>query len=252
MFPPTPPPEGEKTELSRGASVRAGTRPTPAKLNIDKARQPQRYEIRDEPSQPPQRRGTQRGSSEPRGPRRQNSTRDRQADNQDELSGDVYDAYSSRNSRSNGRSRQPQYIEEEDGDGSSYEDDNYDDGEFEIMNRPPPRTAQRQASVSRSNTNRRPAEAVRKVRIKVHTAEDVRYIMVGTAIEFPDLVDKIKDKFALRQRFKVKVRDDDAPSGEMITVGDQDDLDMVMMGVRSLAKRERADMGKLEVSAQNA
>jgi hypothetical protein len=72
--------------------------------------------------------------------------------------------------------------------------------------------------------------------------------MIGVAIEFPDLVDKIREKFGLRKRFKIKVRDEDMPNGDMITMGDQDDLDMVLMSVKSNAKRERLDMGKMEVS----
>jgi len=83
--------------------------------------------------------------------------------------------------------------------------------------------------------------------VKVH-AEDVRYIMIGSAIEFPDLVDRIREKFGLRKRFKIKVRDEDMPNGDMITMGDQDDLDMVLMSVKAQAKRERLDMGKMEVS----
>jgi len=70
---------------------------------------------------------------------------------------------------------------------------------------------------------------------------------VGTAVEFPDFVDKVREKFGLRKRFKVKVRDEDNPNGDMITMGDQDDLEMVIMSVKSNARRERADMGKLEV-----
>jgi len=85
--------------------------------------------------------------------------------------------------------------------------------------------------------------------VKVH-ADDVRYIMIGTAIEFPDLVDKIREKFGLRKRFKIKVRDEDVPNGDMITMGDQDDLDMVLMGVKAQARRERLDMGKMEVWVQ--
>jgi hypothetical protein len=72
--------------------------------------------------------------------------------------------------------------------------------------------------------------------------------MIGSAVEFPDLVDKIRDKFGLRKRFKIRVRDDDMPNGDMITMGDQDDLDMAIMSVKSTARRERLDMGKMEES----
>lgn len=76
--------------------------------------------------------------------------------------------------------------------------------------------------------------------------------MIGAAIEFRDFQDKIREKFGLRDRFKIKVRDEDVPNGDMITMGDQDDLDMVLMSVKANAKRERLDMGKMEVSLSPA
>ncbi len=95
------------------------------------------------------------------------------------------------------------------------------------------------------NTSRRPD--VRKFRVKVH-AEDVRYIMIGGAVEFPDFVDRIRDKFGMRRPFKIKIKDEDMPDGDMITMGDQDDLEMAMMSAKEAAKRQRQDIGKIEVS----
>jgi hypothetical protein len=150
----------------------------------------------------------------------------------------------SRGSKSNGRRPQPKYIEEEEEYASDYDDGSFDENEFEMMNsRPGPRS--RVASSSGRAQSRRPE--VKKIRVKVH-ADDVRYIMIGVAIEFPDLVDRIREKFGLRKRFKIKVRDEDVPNGDMITMGDQDDLEMVIMSVKSNAKKERLDMGKMEVS----
>jgi hypothetical protein len=155
-----------------------------------------------------------------------------------------------RNSRGSGNNRrqrqQPKYIEEEEEYASDYDDGSFDENDFEMVsNRPPPPRSQRAISSSGRGQSRQPP--IRKIRVKVH-AEDVRYIMIGVAIEFPDFVDKIREKFGLRKRFKIKVRDDDVPNGDMITMGDQDDLDMVMMSVKAQAKRERLDMGKMEVS----
>ena len=242
VFPPTPPPEGEKPELSRGQSVRNGPKPMPLKLNLDKSRPPQKYEVRDDPRQ--------RTVSEARGPQRQYSTRDSSRsrrpipEEQDDYAGDVYDMYSSRNSRNsrgNGR-RQPQYIEEEDG--SDYDMDAYDDGEFEMMNSNTTRRSQPRSRAPSMNA-RKPE--VRKIRVKVHCGDDLRYVMIGTAVEYPDFTDKIKDKFGLRKRFKVKVREDGDPRGDMITLGDQDDLEMIVQVVKTQARRERADMAKMEV-----
>ncbi|CAG8958626.1 hypothetical protein HYFRA_00009943 [Hymenoscyphus fraxineus] len=266
VFPPTPPPESEKGSttssssggLSRGASVRSGQRPMPARLNTDRARPDERYDIQNERSPGSQR---SRGTSDSRGPQRRPSRADppprdrrpsvqnngrRRSEEEDEDYGDVYDMYSvsGRSSRNPNR-RQPRYIEEEDEYASEYDDGSFDENDFEMVSsRPPPRSRAPSSAGGGRGQSRRPD--VRKIRVKVH-AEDVRYVMIGVAIEFPDLVDKIRDKFALRKRFKIKVRDEDMPNGDMITLGDQDDLEMIIMAVKSNAKRERLEMGKLEV-----
>lgn len=276
VFPPTPPPEAEKTQapaqMTRGMSVRNGPKPAPAKLNIEKARPQERYEVRDEGREemsPPQKRPS-RTASEPRGPpTRGYSTRDssrtrppaqRRRSEEEEEDGypdELYDMYSgssrnSRNSRPNGGRRpQPNYIEEEEEYASDYDDGSFDEGEFEMVNsRPPPGQRSRAPSTigGGRGSSRRPD--IRKIRVKVHAAEDVRYIMIGSAIEFPDMVDKIREKFSMKKRFKIKVRDEDMPNGDMITMGDQDDLEMVIMGVKAAAKKERLDMGKMEVWIQ--
>lgn len=162
---------------------------------------------------------------------------------------DLYDMYQgggggsrmSRDSRPSTRSRQqPRYIDEDDG--SDYDDGSFDGAEFEMVSNN--RRGQGSRSGSRA-PSRRPE--VRKIRVKVH-AEDVRYIMIGPAIEFPDFVDRIKDKFGMRRRFKIKIKDEDMPDGDMITVGDQDDLEMAIQSSTSMAKRQRQDIAKMEVS----
>lgn len=260
-FPPTPPPEPEKAaapaSMSRGASVRNGTRPIPAKLNMDKARGNQSFEVREERPRQQTRatsesrgpaRGYQRESPRRTTPQRREPSRNQRRptdDEEDEYPDELYDMY--RNSRSSksgsGKSRQQSRYDEPDDDyASEYDDGSFDEGEFEmISSRPPPRS---RASSNRGGS-RRPD--IRKIRVKVH-AEDNRYIMIGTAIEFVDLVDRIREKFGLRKRFKIKMRDEDMPNGDMITMGDQDDLEMAIMYVKANAKKERLDMGKLDVS----
>lgn len=265
MFPPTPPPESERTTsgasslagsvVSRGASLRNGTKPMLAKLNIDAARPKDRYEIRDEQVLvEPRRLGPQRAASESRGPSTRRDMppsirrRQSQEEGEDGYAGELYDMYrNTRGARSNGgRPRnQPQFIEEEEEYVSDYDEGSFDENEFEMVsNRAPP---SRSRAPSQGASSRRPE--IQKVRVKVHAAEESRYIMIGTAIEWPDFQDRIRDKFALRKRFKIKVRDDDMPDGDMITMGDQDDLEMAMVTVKSVARKERLDMGKMEVSS---
>lgn len=258
VFPPTPPPDNDKPaggagQMSRGASVRNGPKPQLAKLNIDtSAGGGSRYEkmsavsdrrapssgIRSNNSTPA--RGYSRRDNQRRGVRSDEEGEDAYPD-------ELYDMYqgnsnrgSSRNTRRPGQQR---YIEEEE-DGSDYDDGSFDEGDFEMVSNNPPRRTGTNSTSSRG-MSRRPE--IRKIRVKVH-AEDVRYIMVGTAVEFPDFVDRIRDKFGLRRRFKIKVRDDDMPNGDMITLGDQDDLDMVVMTCKSVARKTRQEIGKMEVS----
>lgn len=247
--------------MSRGASVRNGPKPVPSRLNLDKVRSNERYE-RASPDDGQRPRPTRSASAAPsRGfSAREPPARRRRDEEDDPYPDDVYDMYGggggSRSSRSQrgagggggggGRTRD-RYIEEEDEEGSDYDDASFDEGEFEMVSNRRPGPGSVLSGGSKRGSARR--DAVRTIRVKVH-AGDVRYIAVGPAIEFPDLVDRIQEKFGLRRRFKIKVKDEDSPEGEMITMGDQDDLDMVMVSVKQTAKKQRSDTGKLEVSCQ--
>lgn len=254
VFPPTPPPENDRPGPTRAASVRNGPKPMPPKLNMDQVRGQDRYQkaMSPEEARPrvPQRSNTSmsaRGYSNRGNERVDRYDRRRSPVDEDAYPDDVYDMYSNAGSRNGDnrsqRSRRPtqRYDEDYDEDGSDYDGNSIDEGDFEMMN---PRRRTNSMSGSSRAQSRRPE--ARKVRIKVH-AEDVRYIMVGTAVEFPDLVDRIRDKFGIRRRFKIKVRDEDNPS-DMITMGDQDDLEMVMINVISVARKQKLEVGKLEVS----
>ena len=86
-----------------------------------------------------------------------------------------------------------------------------------------------------------------QVRIKVHAAGDVRYIVASSSIDYPELADRVRDKLSLRGRFKIKVKDEDMPDGDMITIGDNDDLDIVVASSKTAARKERQEVGKMEV-----
>ena len=242
VFPPTPPPENDKMPVSKGQtmsraqSVRGGG-PKPAALDLSVAG----FEgMRQERS----RQGTQRSASERPRMTREASTRSNNGrparrqqveEEDDEYPDEVYDMYNGRASTvSRRRPGRQDYIEEED------EDDDYGSGEpeFDMM---PPRLQPKQKTLSRGASRR--AGDIRKIRVKVH-AEDTRYVMIGTAIEFIDFVDQVRLKFGMRRSFKIKIKDDE----DMITMADQDDLDMALSSAVSGAKREGSDMGKMEVS----
>ncbi|KAI1432737.1 tetratricopeptide [Xylaria sp. CBS 124048] len=256
-FPPTPPPESDKPSgVSRGISVRNGAKPMPPRLNIpDSNGRTNKYEKTSSPQSQSDRRQHTRAASEARSPPQKSSsraaplkTRGSRHEDENGYPDDVYDLYSGGSNSSSARRsqgsrrQQPRYIEEEEEGVSDY--DSYEDGDFEMVS---DQRARAGASTSGSirGGSRRPE--IRHVKVKVH-AEDARYILVSTTIEFTELVDKIRDKFGITRRFKMKVRDDDAPQSDMITMGDQDDLDVAMMGVKSAARKKRDEVGKLEVS----
>jgi hypothetical protein len=252
VFPPTPPPENDRTpQMSRGQSVRNGPKPVPSRLNLEKVKSNERYE-KTSPDDGRPRPSRSASEAPSRGFSQRSPPRRRRDEEEDAYPEDVYDMYSggggsrsSRSQRSAATRTRDRYIEEEDEDGSDYDDVSFDEGEFEMVSNRRPGPGSVVSGGSKRGYSRR--DTLRTIRVKVHAAGDVRYIAVGPAVEFPDLADRIRDKFGLR-RFKIKVKDDDSPDGDMITMGDQDDLDMVMVTVKQNARKQRSETGKMEVS----
>ena len=99
---------------------------------------------------------------------------------------------------------------------------------------------------NRHRSQSRRAPELRKVRIKVH-AEDMRYVMTTPTVRYEDLAEQIRQKFGIAGRFKLKIKDEE---GDLVTVSDQDDLDMAMSMCKAAAAKERLDMGKMEMWLQ--
>lgn len=259
MFPPTPPPEETRASpngmTSRSQSVRGdGRKPAPLELGraafdqSPKSQQP-RMPQRSMSERP---RPTRELSTSSRSTRNNESSRLRPRINSDEDEGaypdDVYDMYgrSSGDRPSYGRSRsrpqqKPMYIEEEEED--SFDQSDIDSGEFEMVPTRARSTRRPSNNRPRGQSQRR-SMGLRTIRVKVH-ADDVRYVFLDPNARFDTFVGQIRDKFALRQSFKIKIKDEQ----DMITMSDQDDLDMAIMTCKQEAKREKAEMGKMEVSA---
>jgi hypothetical protein len=154
--------------------------------------------------------------------------------------------YGSRNSQVRGS---PYMLDEVD------EDDYIDETEvgpedmagFEPVysNRSPP-----QQRLQPAMSMRQKRVELRKVRCKVHANDDTRYIILPAdgpvGCDFQTLESKIREKFGVKSALKIKMRDPEE-DGVMITLGDQDDLDMLLSGVRTQAKRENSEMGKMEI-----
>ena len=266
MFPPTPPPEADSRRsaegkstgsensgvMSRAQSVRGGG-PKPQPLNLGRA-------AFDQNAEPPRRRPTRSASERPL-PTRSESTRNRDqardrprrrggsdeevdeyADELDYYQGQGRPERKSYTRSRNGKSTRPAYIDEEEED--DYSQSDVDDAEFEMVSR----SKTRRRSPARSNTSSRRSdrererEVVTKIRVKVH-AGDTRYVFIDQNKTMREFVQQIREKFGIRNNFKVEIRDDD----DMITMADQDDLDMAIQSAKSLARKENSDMPKMEV-----
>ncbi|KAF1352561.1 hypothetical protein BDV97DRAFT_149497 [Delphinella strobiligena] len=110
---------------------------------------------------------------------------------------------------------------------------------------------QSQPQSSRSeSTQRRHVHSVNmtKIRIKVHGDRDTRYVMISPSTTFPELLEQVKRKFGLLcwegegsgsgsgsgtgtvgARFRLGIRDEE---GDMVTMGDQEDLEMAVLACR--------------------
>lgn len=72
-------------------------------------------------------------------------------------------------------------------------------------------------------------------------------IMINTNIEFDEFITRLKDKFGFRRKTRCKIQDEDGDG--MISVSDQEDLDMAISTCKKNARRDRSEFGKLEVSS---
>lgn len=89
---------------------------------------------------------------------------------------------------------------------------------------------------------------LRKIRVKVF-ATDTRYVMIQPDVNYDTFVEQIRKKFgyAAKDSFKLKMKDEE---GDMVTMGDEDDLEMLVMTAKEQAAKDGAEMGKMEVWVQ--
>ncbi|KAF2144909.1 uncharacterized protein K452DRAFT_295479 [Aplosporella prunicola CBS 121167] len=267
VFPPTPPPEAENRkltspgrtqstrssdrkpaplELGRAAFEQPPSRPRPTRSMSERPRPTREYSHSSSRSM-----DTTSSRSTRQTPLRRAVVSDEEDDSYPDELYDMYDRGPNRNPYGGGRSRsrpvRPMYIEEEEED--PYDQSSVEEGDFDII--PPARQRTRRPSAAGSSrvrgqsAQRRSQPGMRTIRVKVH-ADDTRYVFIEPNARFVLFVDQIRDKFALRKNFKIKIRDEN----DMITMSDQDDLDMAIMSSKQEAKRERAEMGKMEVWVQ--
>ena len=101
---------------------------------------------------------------------------------------------------------------------------------------------------SAGTTGGGPNSLLKNLRVKVHYPEETRFIILPPDPSFHDFTNQIVRKFSgnmAGKGMKIKTKDDD---DDMITLGDQDDLEPCLQSARRKAKTQGTDLGKLEVS----
>ena len=252
---PTSPNSFQEKERPRLGTVRTASEPRGPSSRYAASRS--QRDFRDGGDIPEKSERLFRETTRPRRDNRYQAQDDQEADGDvdDEYPGELYDLYSntahsnpytSSQKRASSRTRQRsksrprnEYIEEdEEASGSVHS--SLDD--FEILNNAGGTLSRPLRNESRVRTTSR-KDAVQTLRIKVHNGDDTRYIMVNTGIMYEEFLDRIRDKFQMEKRFKIKIKDE----GDLITVGDRDDWDMAVQTVRRDARKQSAEIGKMEV-----
>ena len=91
------------------------------------------------------------------------------------------------------------------------------------------------------------AAAPKSLRLKVHYPSETRYIIMVASVSFQEFADQITKKYSGDlggKKLKIKTKDEE---GDVITVGDQEDLEPCLSSARITARKEGAEMIKLEV-----
>lgn len=72
-------------------------------------------------------------------------------------------------------------------------------------------------------------------------------MMTTPTVTFTELSDQIQKKFGFQGTFKLKMKDEE---GDLVTMADDDDLEMAITICRAAAAKDKVDMGKMELFVQ--
>ena len=68
--------------------------------------------------------------------------------------------------------------------------------------------------------------------------------MLPGKVGYDAVIEAMRLKFGFRGIVKLKIRDEE---GDMVTLGDEEDLRLVLMTCKAVAAQEKSDLGKMEM-----
>lgn len=84
---------------------------------------------------------------------------------------------------------------------------------------------------------------IHQIRVKIRHAQDTRTLTISTMVSYSEFRSRVAEKLELRKSFKIRTKDED----DMITMGDQDDLDEAVSMCKKEARKRSLDVGRMEV-----
>lgn len=84
-----------------------------------------------------------------------------------------------------------------------------------------------------------------QIQVKAHQGDEIRKIMVPTGVDYEDFIGRLREKFGFRRNVRCKMRDEDGDG--MITISDQEDLDLAISSSKKEARKLGVEYGKMEV-----
>lgn len=89
---------------------------------------------------------------------------------------------------------------------------------------------------------------VHRIRLKLHHGDETRYIVVPTTTTLTELMQQVTQKVEAKRRIRLRTRDED---NDLITIGDQEDLDVLISACKHLAETQAVETGKMEIWVDN-
>lgn len=93
-------------------------------------------------------------------------------------------------------------------------------------------------------SNRSLPPVVKSIHFKLHHNDEIRYIVVVVSISLGELLQQISSKIETTRKIRLRTRDED---DDLITMGDQEDLDILIAACKRRAEAQSVDVGKMEI-----
>ena len=105
-------------------------------------------------------------------------------------------------------------------------------------------SGERNNTDGRTLSNRSLPPVIKNIHFKLHHNDEIRYVVVAVGMPFAELLQQISTKVETTRKIRLRTRDED---DDLITIGDQEDLDILISACKQRAEAQSLDTGKMEI-----